>query len=177
MCNCASSISSLTLPGFVWLCIPACADGTAFAVWRCLLLPDSRHRQEDPSPQQLLQLLCQLRRSPERGSNSNRNAAAAAAAGGNSSRTHTEQQQQQQPDTHGCIWVLLMLRGGHFAAAVVRINSNSSSSSAQQPTHSLAAATESSQQQQQRPRIQQPGPAVEPFQVLAHKTLHRYVVR
>ena len=153
------------------------ADTSGFAVWRCLLLPDShKHKQEEPSPQQLLQLLRQLKQSAD--SSSARLPAAAA----------NEQQQQQQLDTAGCIWVLLMLRGGHFAAAVVRIHSSSrsnraghASSSSDRPTAVQQQHPSSSGQQpepqQQRPRVQQPGPAGEPFTVVAHKTFHRYVVR
>uniref|UniRef100_A0A383V3M5 VLRF1 domain-containing protein n=1 Tax=Tetradesmus obliquus TaxID=3088 RepID=A0A383V3M5_TETOB len=159
------------------------ADGAAFAVWRCLLLPDKQHKQEEPSGQQLLQLLRQLRRQPN-----STNAAAAAAAAGARIAAQQQQQQQQQQDAGGCIWMLLMLRGGHFAAAVVRINSSSSSSKGPRPITppaeaaggaSAAGSSSSSQQQQQqqqqqRSKVQQP---IEPFTVLAHKTFHRYVVR
>jgi len=47
-------------------------------------------------------------------------------------------------------WALLMLRGGHFAAAVVQLKDTSGVKK---------------------------GHAQEPFDVVAHKTFHRYVVR
>jgi hypothetical protein len=163
-----------------WLCVlcyfavSAVADGAAFAVWRCLLLPDKQHKQEEPSGQQLLQQLRQLRRQPD-----SSNTAAAAGV--------RQAEQQQQQDAGGCIWVLLMLRGGHFAAAVVRVNSSSSSSGAgSRPVTPPAAAaggdvaassSSSSQQQQQQQQRSKAQQLSEPFTVLAHKTFHRYVVR
>lgn len=154
------------------MCLCVAADGGGFSVWRCLLLPDShKHTQDDQAPEQLLQLLRQLRHSTDGISSST----AAAAVGANG----------DQPNTSGCIWMLLMLRGGHFAGAVVRINGSSKSSSSRQAIAGVgatgqadsASSSSGQHQQQQRPRVQQVGPAAEPFTVLAHKTLHRYVVR
>ncbi len=52
------------------------------------------------------------------------------------------------------LWVIIMLRGGHFAAAVLRRSAK-------------AAGT----------RCPLLDPALEPFEVVEHKTFHRYVVR
>eukprot|EP00879_Flechtneria_rotunda_P003141 GHRR01003363.1.p1 GENE.GHRR01003363.1~~GHRR01003363.1.p1 ORF type:complete len:736 (+),score=308.17 GHRR01003363.1:278-2485(+) len=124
------------------------AEGSACAVWRCLLLPDnSKHRTEDPSPQQLLQTLRQIRHKADNSSSSSSDG--------------------------GCLWVLFMLRGGHFAAVVAHMNCCSSSSSNRQPVPADNQAAGPSIKQQ---RQQQAG-TVAPLEVVAHKTFHRYVVR
>ncbi len=61
-------------------------------------------------------------------------------------------------------WVLIMLRGGHFAAAVLRAKPPAAPSAS--ATAAAAAASSG--------RLD---PAAEPFEVVDHKTFHRYVVR
>jgi hypothetical protein len=163
----------------------ASADGDAFAVWRCLLLPDShKHKDEQQqTQQQLLQRLRQLHSSADAAAiNNNAEAAAAAAAAGAEA-------------AGGCVWAVFMLRGGHFAGAIVRINSSSSSSrgkarpapqqvtavvdpSDSTPAGQGASSSSSSRQRQEKGQVLPAYPPnSEPFTVLAHKTFHRYVVR
>jgi len=88
------------------------AEGTRFAVWRCLLTAEHHHHEVASHSQQLGQL----------------------------------QRLRQNPG----LWVVIMLRGGHFAGAVFRMRDTSGSRT---------------------------GHNLEPYEVLAHKTFHRYVVR
>ena len=70
------------------------------------------------------------------------------------------------PSPAGPLWVILMLRGGHFAAAVLRAK-------ALPPTRGggggggVGCSVGRSLLD----------PAAEPFEVVDHKTFHRYVVR
>jgi hypothetical protein len=180
------------------VCVRVGAGNEAVAVWRCLLLPDSKHKgQEEQTQQQLLQQLKQLRRSADgpRADGAAAGAAAAAAAGPGPGSAAAVAGLEADAAA-GCVWAIFMLRGGHFAGAVVRVNSSSSSkgSRSRQGAQQLPAAadqassrraqgeassSQASSRQGQDKGQQLPGypPGSEPFTVLAHKTFHRYVVR
>lgn len=68
------------------------------------------------------------------------------------------------PVSAGPLWVILMLRGGHFAAAVLRAK-------APLPARGGGGGGAGSSGRSLL------DPAAEPFEVVDHKTFHRYVVR
>ena len=67
----------------------------------------------------------------------------------------------------GPLWVILMLRGGHFAAAVLRAK-------APPPAQGGGGGGGGAGGSGGRSLLD---PAAEPFEVVDHKTFHRYVVR